>query len=201
MLRLRKIPLLVLPLFLALICFVGCSSRKEGKNIMVLLTTSKGDINLELYPNEAPKTVASFVNLISRGFYDGLLFHRVIPGFVIQGGDPSGNGTGGPGYRFDDEFSKNRRHDSVGVLSMANAGPGTNGSQFFITLAPQPHLDNRHSVFGKVIDGMEVVNSIRQGDKIEKAVVKGDYKTLLEKEKSMVSEWNKILDQKFSKQN
>ena len=136
------------------------------KNYLVTMETSKGVIEIQLFPQYAPKTVNNFVFLIREGFYDGVVFHRVISNFVIQGGDPTGTGTGGPGYRFEDEFKGNPLRHETGFLSMANAGPGTNGSQFFITHSPQPHLDNRHTVFGKVTKGMEVVNAIRQGDKM-----------------------------------
>jgi cyclophilin family peptidyl-prolyl cis-trans isomerase len=126
--------------------------------------TERGDIVVELFADRAPRTVENFVNLARAGFYDGTTFHRVINGFMAQGGDPTGTGTGGPGYEFADEFHPSLRHDGAGVLSMANAGPGTNGSQFFITHGPTPHLDNRHSVFGRVVEGMEVVRSIRERD-------------------------------------
>jgi cyclophilin family peptidyl-prolyl cis-trans isomerase len=126
--------------------------------------TERGDFTVELYADRAPRTVENFVNLARAGFYDGTTFHRVINGFMAQGGDPTGTGTGGPGYQFDDEFHPSLRHDGPGVLSMANAGAGTNGSQFFITHGPTPHLDNRHSVFGKVTDGMDVVLAIRERD-------------------------------------
>jgi cyclophilin family peptidyl-prolyl cis-trans isomerase len=126
--------------------------------------TEKGEIVVDLFADEAPLTVENFVNLARAGFYDGTTFHRVIGGFMAQGGDPTGTGTGGPGYHFDDEFSPKLRHDSAGILSMANAGPGTNGSQFFITFGPTPHLDNRHSVFGKVAEGMDVLRSLRERD-------------------------------------
>lgn len=122
--------------------------------------TSLGTMTVELFEEEVPNTVQSFSHLIQRGFYNGLNFHRVISGFMIQGGCPDGNGRGGPGYRFKDEFNEQLRHEGIGVLSMANAGPNTNGSQFFITLAPTPHLDNRHSVFGRIIDGIEVLEKI-----------------------------------------
>jgi len=135
-------------------------------------TTSKGEIRLELFADKTPKTVANFEKLASDGFYDGLCFHRVIDDFMIQGGCPLGTGTGGPGYTFEDEFHPDLKHDGPGVLSMANAGPNTNGSQFFITHAAQPHLDGKHTVFGRVLDdGQQVVDAIRQGDKIEKIVV------------------------------
>jgi peptidyl-prolyl cis-trans isomerase B (cyclophilin B) len=142
------------------------------KGYTATLTTDRGAIKIELTPKETPVTVNNFVFLASHGYYDGLNFHRVItsPPFMIQGGCPLGTGTGGPGYQFKDEFSPNLKHDE-GVLSMANAGAGTNGSQFFITLAPQPHLNNRHTVFGKVIEGMDAVRAIRQGDKIQKVEI------------------------------
>lgn len=168
--------------------------------ITATLETDRGTIVLSLTAQETPKTVANFVNLIERGYYDGLTFHRVIGDFMIQGGDPEGKGYGGPGYRFDDEFVPTLRHDRPGILSMANAGPGTNGSQFFITHLPTPHLDGRHTVFGKVIAGQEVVNAIRQGDKIVKALVAGDegeVDALLAQGAEYLAEWNKILDTRF----
>lgn len=138
------------------------------KEYLVVMETNRGTIHLELYPQHAPITVNNFVFLCSEGFYDGVTFHRVIDNFVIQGGDPTGTGRGGPGYQFVDETKGNPLKHGTGYLSMANAGPNTNGSQFFITHSPQPHLDGRHTVFGKVIEGMEVVNSIRQGDQMIK---------------------------------
>lgn len=135
------------------------------------IQTNRGDIVLELYPEYAPKTVNNFAFLAGEGFYDGVSFHRVISDFMIQGGDPTGTGRGGPGYRFEDEFAGNPLRHERGVISMANAGPGTNGSQFFITHGPQPHLDGRHTVFGKVTSGLDVVDSIRQGDVMEKVTV------------------------------
>jgi peptidyl-prolyl cis-trans isomerase B (cyclophilin B) len=138
----------------------------ESNNLMkvAIIKTNKGDIQIELYGEEVPKTVANFEKLAGEGFYNGLKFHRVIADFMIQTGCPDGIGTGDAGYKFDDEFHPDLRHDSEGILSMANAGPNTNGSQFFITHGATPHLDGMHSVFGKVIDGMEVVNAIEQGD-------------------------------------
>ncbi len=138
------------------------------KIYLITMETSKGTIEIEMYPEHAPLTVNNFVFLTNQGFYDGVVFHRVIQNFVIQGGDPTGTGSGGPGYRFADETFGNPLKHETGVLSMANAGPNTNGSQFFITHSPQPHLDGRHTVFGKVIAGMDVVNAIRQGDKMVK---------------------------------
>ena len=136
-----------------------------------VIKTEKGDITLELYPNEAPGTVANFEKLANSGFYDGLTFHRVIPDFVIQGGDPNGDGTGGPGYTIKCETEGNPHKHGTGDLSMANAGKDTGGSQFFITHSPQPHLDGVHTVFGQVIDGMDVVYKIRQGDVMTKVTV------------------------------
>ncbi len=130
------------------------------------MKTDKGDFVIELAAKDVPRTVNNFVFLSCAGYFDGLTFHRLEPNFVIQGGDPRGDGTGGPGYRFADEFHPGWRHDGAGILSMANAGPNTNGSQFFITLAAAPHLDNKHSVFGKVSQGLAVVRNIRAGDRI-----------------------------------
>ncbi len=168
-------------------------------DISVAIETTQGTINLTLYPEQTPVTVSSFVNLARRGFYDGLNFHRVIGDFMIQGGCPTGTGTGGPGYRFEDEFVASLRHDAPGKLSMANAGRGTNGSQFFITHVPTPHLDNNHSVFGAVQSAADqtVVNSIKQGDKIIRIEVTGDADELLTANQARVDEWNKALDKNF----
>ncbi|MBK8046913.1 MAG: peptidylprolyl isomerase [Anaerolineales bacterium] len=135
------------------------------------IETTRGTIVIALFPEYAPKTVNNFVFLAEQGFYDGVTFHRVINDFMIQGGDPTGTGRGGPGYKFEDELRGNPLKHETGVLSMANAGPNTNGSQFFITHSPQPHLDGKHTVFGKVTEGQDVVNKIRQGDKILKVVI------------------------------
>ncbi|NIW44482.1 MAG: peptidylprolyl isomerase [Gammaproteobacteria bacterium] len=141
------------------------------KKYKVVIETNKGTIKLDLYPQHAPVTVNNFVFLSREGFYDGVKFHRVIDNFVIQGGDPTGTGRGGPGYRFEDEVKDNPLKHETGVISMANAGPNTNGSQFFITHSPQPHLDGKHTVFGKVVDGMDVVNDIQQGDQMEQVTI------------------------------
>ncbi len=138
------------------------------------IVTSKGTIRLRLFDDKAPRTVANFEKLASEQFYDGLTFHRVIPDFMIQGGCPRGDGTGGPGYTFEDEFHPDLKHDGPGVLSMANAGPNTNGSQFFITHLATPWLDGKHTVFGRVIEGQEVVQAIRQGDTMESVRVTDD---------------------------
>lgn len=139
-----------------------------SKNYIVTIETSKGTIKLELYPEFAPVTVNNFVCLTDDGYYDNLMFHRVINNFMVQGGCPEGSGRGGPGYKFADEFVGNPLTHEAKVISMANAGPGTNGSQFFITHSPQPHLNNRHTVFGKVIEGEDVVDAIKQYDKMTK---------------------------------
>ena len=141
------------------------------KSYTVTMETDRGNIEIELYPQYAPKTVNNFVFLAQEGFYDGITFHRVIANFMIQGGDPTGSGRGGPGYRFEDEFAGNPLKHETGSLSMANAGPNTNGSQFFITHAPQPHLDGRHTVFGKVTSDQSVVDAIKQGDKMNKVTI------------------------------
>ena len=154
--------------------------------------TSRGPIKIELYPDKAPLTVANFVNLAKRGFYDGLNFHRVIADFMIQGGCPDGRGTGGPGYRFEDETNNGVAHQR-GSLSMANAGPSTNGSQFFITHVPTPWLDGKHTVFGKVTEGLDVVDAVKQGDLITKVTIEGDADAVLAAKAERVAEWNRFL--------
>ena len=163
-------------------------------SLVAVMETNKGTIRLNLYPDETPMTVANFVNLAQRGFYDGLSFHRVIEDFMIQGGCPQGTGTGGPGYRFADEFVDSLRHDAPGKFSMANAGPGTNGSQFFITHVPTPWLDDAHTIFGAVEgdDDQAVVNAIGQGDHIVSVTVEGDTEGLLASVEQ-VAEWNSVL--------
>ena len=143
----------------------------ESKNYSVKLVTNRGTIELELYPQHAPNTVNNFVFLAGQGFYDGVKFHRVIADFMIQSGDPTGTGRGGPGYKFGDELKGNPLKHERGVISMANAGPNTNGSQFFITHLPTPHLNGKHTVFGKVTKGQDVIDAIRQGDTIAKVEV------------------------------
>jgi peptidyl-prolyl cis-trans isomerase B (cyclophilin B) len=141
------------------------------KSYAATMETNKGTIEIELFAEHAPITVNNFVFLAREEFYNGVSFHRVISNFVIQGGDPTGSGSGGPGYRFQDEFAGNPHKHGTGYLSMANAGPGTNGSQFFVTHSPQPHLDGHHTVFGKVTSGMDVVNSIRQGNQMTSVTI------------------------------
>jgi len=143
----------------------------QDKKYKAQIKTGKGMIELELYPEHAPKTVNNFVFLSREGFYNGVSFHRVISNFVIQGGDPTGTGRGGPGYNFEDEVKGNPLIHKRGVISMANSGPNTNGSQFFITHSPQPHLNGNHTVFGKVIQGLDVVDTIREGDKMKKVTI------------------------------
>ena len=167
-------------------------------SLTATIKTNKGDIRLRLFPDKAPLTVLNFVNLSKRGFYNNLKFHRVIPDFMIQGGCPLGTGTGGPGYRFKDEFSPGLKHDKPGKLSMANAGPNTNGSQFFITHVPTPWLDNKHTIFGEAVDetDQKVVNSIVTGDKIITIVIEGDDTQLAEDYKDQLDQWSKALDKR-----
>ena len=159
------------------------------------IETNKGQIKLKLFSKETPITVANFINLSKRGYYNGLNFHRVIDNFMIQGGCPQGTGIGGPGYDFEDEFIDSLKHDKPGILSMANAGPGTNGSQFFITHLETPWLDNNHTVFGEVKDedDLNVVNSIVQGDQIKSIKIVGEFNPD-SSVKNRLDEWNKILD-------
>ena len=154
--------------------------------------TARGPIRVELFADKAPLTVANFVNLAQRGFYNGLNFHRVIADFMIQGGCPEGSGRGGPGYRFEDEANNGLGHER-GVLSMANAGPNTNGSQFFITHVKTDWLDGKHTVFGKVVEGLDVVDAVRQGDLIRKLTIEGDADAALAAKAERVAEWNRIL--------
>ena len=161
-------------------------------SLFATFDTDRGPIKIELYPDKAPLTVANFVNLAKRGFYDGLNFHRVIADFMIQGGCPEGSGRGGPGYRFEDETDNGVRHER-GVLSMANAGPNTNGSQFFITHVATPWLDGKHTVFGKVVAGLEAVDAVKQGDLIRKVTIEGDADAALAAKADRVAEWNRIL--------
>jgi peptidyl-prolyl cis-trans isomerase B (cyclophilin B) len=164
--------------------------------LVATFQTSKGDIHVDLMEEVAPLTVANFVNLAQRGFYDGLTFHRVIPDFMVQGGCPLGTGTGGPGYKFKDEFSAKVKHDEPGKLSMANAGPGSNGSQFFITHVPTPWLDGKHTIFGAVQSEADqaVVDKIAKGDTIKSIKIEGDTTALLAKMADQLDKWNALLD-------
>ena len=168
-------------------------------SLTTVIETNKGTINIELFADQTPITCANFINLIQKGYYDGLSFHRVISDFMIQGGCPLGTGTGGPGYRFEDEFSDDLKHDRAGILSMANAGPGTNGSQIFITHGPTPHLNGGHTVFGAVKSDSDqaVVNDIRMGDTMIKVHIEGDTETLLTGQQANLDQWNAALSDAF----
>jgi len=165
-------------------------------DLIATFTTARGPIRVRLFADKAPLTVANFVNLAQRGYYNGLNFHRVIPDFMIQGGCPRGTGTGGPGYKFEDECRADARHDKPGVLSMANAGPKTNGSQFFITHTATPWLDGKHTVFGEVIDSSDqkVVDAIKGSDALESITIEGDTSALLASQAARIAEWNAVLD-------
>ena len=167
--------------------------------LQATIETSKGDINLNLFDEKAPVTVANFINLAQRGFYDGLAFHRVIDDFMVQGGCPEGTGRGGPGYRFGDEIHPDLKHDEPGKLSMANAGPNTNGSQFFITHVATPWLDGKHAIFGEVQseEDQKVVNSIEKGDDINKVTLNDDPEELLEKASEAIDQFNEVLDEHY----
>lgn len=169
--------------------------------LTAVIETNQGTIHLRLFADKTPVTVGNFVNLARRGYYNNLKFHRVIPDFMIQGGCPAGDGRGGPGYKFQDEFVKELRHSKPGILSMANAGPQTNGSQFFITHVPTPWLDGKHTVFGEVLSETEqaVVNAIAQGDTIRSITIEGDASELMESIRPMVDQWNASLDANFPK--
>lgn len=163
--------------------------------LVASILTARGAITLNLHAEQTPITVANFVNLARRGFYNGLSFHRVIENFMIQGGCPQGSGTGGPGYRFNDEIVASLRHSKAGILSMANAGPGTNGSQFFITHGATNWLDGKHTVFGEVTSGQDVVNAVRQGERISEIKIDGDVDAFLAQPTiaAKVEEWNRVL--------
>lgn len=165
-------------------------------SLQAVIQTDRGVIHLKLFAEQTPMTVANFVNLVQRGFYDGLKFHRVIDDFMVQGGCPQGTGTGGPGYQFDDEFHPQLKHDKPGTLSMANAGPGTNGSQFFITHGETPWLDGKHSVFGVVVaaEDQEVVDKICQNDVMNSITIEGDTTALMATAADSIQRWNAVLD-------
>ena len=167
----------------------------QAQTLVAIIDTSKGVIRTELNERAAPTTVANFVNLVMRGFYDGLTFHRVERNFMIQGGDPLGNGTGGPGYQFRGEIIL--KHNQPGILSMANSGPGSDGSQFFITHLATPHLDGLHSVFGRVTEGQQVVYQIRRRDVINSITIEGDPTSVFARRVNELVEWNRILDEQF----
>jgi peptidyl-prolyl cis-trans isomerase B (cyclophilin B) len=202
----------VMLLMAAVVLISACSSKvqkevKVDKPLSAIIKTSKGNIELKLYGENAPLTVANFVNLARRGFYDGIVFHRVISNFMIQTGDPlsldptkeKSWGTGGPGYTFEDELNTGLKHAQAGTLSMANSGANTNGSQIFITHVPTPWLDGKHTIFGQVTQGQQVVNDIRQGDKIISVVIEGTVPKVVKEKQARIDEWNKTLDNDLSK--
>ena len=163
------------------------------KDVRIIMHTSKGAIQATLFATKTPVTVANFLSLAKRGYYDGLTFHRVIPNFMIQGGDPTGTGRGGPGYQFEDEFHPALRHNRAGLFSMANSGPRTNGSQFFITHNQTPWLDRKHSIFGKVTQGQAVVDAIRQGATIDRIEVLDSTELLFREQQQRIAQWNATL--------
>ena len=169
-------------------------TMSDISDIKITMNTSKGAIKVTMFANDAQVTCASFLNLAKRGYYDGLKFHRVIPDFMIQGGDPTGSGMGGPGYKFECECKPWLKHDKPGMLSMANAGKNTNGSQFFVTHVPTPHLDGNHTVFGGATEGQDVINSIAGGDTIDSIEVHGCTDALFAAQADRIAEWNKVLD-------
>ena len=175
-----------------LIALIFPSSSIYAQGLVAIINTSKGVIEAELNDRAAPTTVANFINLAIRGFYDGLIFHRVERNFMVQGGDPLGNGSGGPGYRFAGEIIL--KHNQPGILSMANSGPGTDGSQFFLTHLATPHLDGLHSVFGKVINGQSVIYDIRRRDVINSISIQGDPTNLFKRKAEDLETWNNTLD-------
>ena len=160
------------------------------KDIRIILHTSKGDIEATIFASKVPITAANYLHLAKKGYYNGLTFHRVIADFMIQGGDPTGTGSGGPGYKFGDEFDPSLKHTKAGIFSMANAGPGTNGSQFFITHGPTPHLDNKHSVFGEVTKGLDVVNKIEKGGKITTIEILDPTDDLFKAQAANIEKWS-----------
>jgi peptidyl-prolyl cis-trans isomerase B (cyclophilin B) len=166
-----------------------------AQRLIAVIDTSKGEIRVELNARAAPTTVANFVNLVQRGFYNGLTFHRIERNFMAQGGDPLGTGSGGPGYQFRGEIVL--KHNQPGIISMANSGPGTDGSQFFLTHLATPHLDGLHSVFGKVVAGLPVVYELRRRDVINSILIEGDASSLFERRKTQLEQWNQLLDQNF----
>jgi len=193
----RKVSLLMLSFLMIMMAGVISYSREYKMKVKIM--TEKGDININLLPEKSPITVANFVNLAKKGYYDGLKFHRVIDNFMAQGGDPAGTGAGGPGYQFEDEVNNGLNFSKAGKLAMANAGPGTNGSQFFITTVPTEWLNGNHTIFGEVVsdDDLKVVKKLSNGDVMKKVVVEGDVDAFLKTQKNRVDSWNKTLKQNF----
>ena len=193
----RKISLLMLSFLMVMM--TGVISYSKEYKMKVKIMTEKGDININLLPEKSPVTVANFVNLAKKGYYDGLKFHRVIDNFMAQGGDPTGTGAGGPGYQFEDEVDNELNFSKAGKLAMANAGPGTNGSQFFITTVPTEWLNGHHTIFGEIVsdNDLKVVKKLTNGDIMKKVVVEGDVDAFLKTQKNRVDSWNKTLKQNF----
>ena len=193
----KRVSLLMLSI-LMMMTFAVQSYSKEYK-MKVRIITAKGDVNINLLPDKSPVTVANFVNLAKKGYYDGLKFHRVIDNFMAQGGDPTGTGAGGPGYQFEDEVNNGLNFSKAGKLAMANAGPRTNGSQFFITTVPTEWLNGNHTIFGEVVSDADlaVVKKLSNGDVMTKVVVEGDVDAFLKTQKTRVDSWNKTLKQNF----
>lgn len=193
----RKVSLLMLSFLMVMMAGVISYSREYKMKVKIM--TEKGDININLLPEKSPVTVANFVNLAKKGYYDGLKFHRVIDNFMAQGGDPAGTGAGGPGYQFEDEVNNGLNFSKAGKLAMANAGPGTNGSQFFITTVPTEWLNGNHTIFGEVVsdNDLKVVKKLSNGDVMKKVVVEGDVDAFLKTQKNRVDSWNKTLKQNF----
>ena len=193
----KRVSLLMLSILMMMTVAVQSYSKEYKMKVKII--TAKGDVNINLLPDKSPVTVANFVNLAKKGYYDGLKFHRVIDNFMAQGGDPTGTGMGGPGYRFEDEVNNGLNFSKAGKLAMANAGPGTNGSQFFITTVPTEWLNGNHTIFGEVVSDADlaVVKKLSNGDVMTKVVVEGDADAFLKTQKTRVDSWNKTLKQNF----
>ena len=193
----KRVSLLMLSILMMMTVAVQSYSKEYKMKVKII--TAKGDVNINLLPDKSPVTVANFVNLAKKGYYDGLKFHRVIDNFMAQGGDPTGTGMGGPGYRFEDEVNNGLNFSKAGKLAMANAGPGTNGSQFFITTVPTEWLNGNHTIFGEVVSeaDLDVVKKLSNGDVMTKVVVEGDVDAFLKAQKNRVDSWNKTLKQNF----
>lgn len=193
----KRVSLLMLSILMMMTVAVQSYSKEYKMKAKII--TAKGDININLLPDKSPVTVANFVNLAKKGYYNGLKFHRVIENFMAQGGDPTGTGAGGPGYQFEDEVNNGLNFSKAGKLAMANAGPGTNGSQFFITTVPTEWLNGNHTIFGEVVSDTDlaVVKKLSNGDVMTKVIVEGDVDAFLKTQKSRVDSWNNTLKQNF----
>ena len=193
----KRVSLLMLSILMMMTVAVQSYSKEYKMKVKII--TAKGDVNINLLPDKSPVTVANFVNLAKKGYYDGLKFHRVIDNFMAQGGDPTGTGAGGPGYQFEDEVNNGLNFSKAGKLAMANAGPGTNGSQFFITTVPTEWLNGNHTIFGEIVSDADlaVVKKLSNGDVMTKVVVEGDVDAFLKTQKNRIDSWNKTLKQNF----